>query len=89
MDDTTKLKIFKALADQTRLEIVRTIASGTCAASCSDVSRNHALSQPAMSHHLNKLVEAGVLLDHKDGTQKYYKINTPLLTTAGIDPRKL
>lgn len=89
MTDDTKLKVFKALADPTRLDMVRTLVAGGGQSSCGKVSVCSSLSQPAMSHHFGKLVEAGVLIDHKDGTQKYYKVNYDLLDSVGIDAKKL
>ena len=47
------------------------------------------MSQPTMSHHFNKLVEAGVVVEEKRGTQKFYALNTDLLRSVGIDIRKL
>lgn len=81
--------IFKALADKTRLDIVRQLAQHGCAASCGSVSNASPLSQPAMSHHFGKLVEAEVITEHKEGKQKYYRLNTPLLESCGIDVNKL
>ena len=82
--------VFKALADKTRLDIVRKLA--TCdgpISGCDIVSDCSALSQPAMSHHFNKLVDAGVLLEQKKGTEKSYELNREALAGIGIDPNKL
>lgn len=89
MADDTVVKIFKALADPTRLEMVRTLIADGGQSSCGQVSSCTSLSQPAISHHFSKLVDAGVLVDHKDGSQKYYKVNYDLLASVGIDPAKL
>lgn len=80
------VRIFKALGDPARLELVRAVAKGNCPSSCGSASAGVQLSQPAISHHFSKLVEAGVLLEQKDGTQKYYAINHSLLASVGIDP---
>lgn len=89
MHDDTKLKILKALADPTRLSIVRTIVTNGCPTSCRSVLQQASLSQPAMSHHLSKLVDARILIEHKDGSHKYYKIDYELLESMGLDLRKL
>jgi DNA-binding transcriptional ArsR family regulator len=83
------ITIFKALADKTRLDIVRTVARKDCATSCNTASGNSPLSQPAKSHHFGILVKAGVLLEQKNGKQKFYELNTELLGALGIDPHKL
>lgn len=89
MIDST-VQAFKALADRTRLDIVRNLAhKPRDTASCGEVSTCSSLSQPAMSHHFKKLVDAGVILEHKQGTEKLYELNTDLLNRIGIDPTKL
>lgn len=83
------VSILRALADPTRLDIVRCLVKEQEGASCGQVSSCSELSQPAMSHHLGKLVDTGVLLDRKDGKCKFYELNTALLKSHGIDPTKL
>lgn len=84
------VNVFKALADKTRLDIVRTIAQRPKdIASCSEVSTCSPLSQPAMSHHFKKLVDAGLLLESKSGTEKIYEINQALFARVGLNPDKL
>lgn len=85
--------ILKALADEMRLSIVRDLAkhnepvsSCTIVESCSTFLK---LSQPAMSHHFKKLVDAGVIIETKVGTSKMYKVDTQLLSSIGINASKL
>jgi ArsR family transcriptional regulator, arsenate/arsenite/antimonite-responsive transcriptional repressor len=89
MTDDTSVRVLKALADPARLDMVRTLVANGGQSSCSLVSMYSSLSQPAISHHFGKLVDAGVLTDHKDGVQKYYKVNFDLLASLGIDIYKL
>lgn len=92
MEQGQTVTILKALADETRLAIIRRIVSGTCAmASCDIVNtcQSTKLSQPAMSHHFSKLVAAGVLREEKQGTSKVYRVNTDALAAVGIDATKL
>ncbi len=85
--------ILKALADDTRLTIVRKLASMDKPVPSCDIVATCAsfleLSQPAMSHHFTKLVDAGVVLEQKKGVQKLYTLNLELLETIGVDPNKL
>lgn len=84
------VNILKALADSTRLDIVRSLSKKPYdAASCAEVSECSSLSQPAMSHHFKKLVDAGVILESKQGTEKSYELNHELLAQIGINPSKL
>ncbi len=81
--------VFKALSDKTRLDIVRKLYASPCqSSSCTEATGQSTLSQPAMSHHFSKLTEAGVVLERKDGKEKYYELNLKLLEEYGIDPSK-
>lgn len=85
--------VLKSLADDTRLSIVRKLARDACEVRSTDITNScaeiHKLSQPAMSHHFNKLVSAGVLLERKAGVQKRYELNVQLLNDIGINASKL
>lgn len=93
MTRDTTVTVLRALGDEIRLGMVRAIArerrpvsSCDVVGSCSSLTR---LSQPTISHHFHKLVEAGVLVEHKDGTTKQYQIDRHLLASVGIDLTKL
>ncbi|MEO5950619.1 MAG: metalloregulator ArsR/SmtB family transcription factor [Candidatus Saccharimonadales bacterium] len=93
MSKPTTADILKSLADDTRLALVRKlvsqgdeVAGSELISGCSEVLK---LAQPTLSHHFSKLVQAGVLLGRKSGTEKYYRLNTDLLRSIGIDPTKL
>lgn len=85
--------ILKSLADDMRLSIVRKLARDGCEEAGMDIVSDCAnalqLSQPTMSHHFSRLVRSGVLLERKSGTEKFYRLNLPLLQSVGIDPKKL
>lgn len=89
MADDTTVNLLKALADKTRLDIVRELAREESCSSCTEVSRVSSLSQPAMSHHFHKLVEAGVILEEKNGKEKIYTLNRELLEANGLNPSLL
>jgi ArsR family transcriptional regulator len=82
------VRIFKALADKTRFEIIRDFLSGH-EAICPEVKLKLSKSQPTLSHHINKLLNADILIETKRGTNCYYKVNEKYLKTLGIDLRKL
>lgn len=87
-----RVEVLKALADETRLSIVeKLIREGGTLASCDILACTsvHKLSQPAMSHHFNKLVDAGVIIETKRGTQKLYELNCALLSSVGVDIHNL
>lgn len=90
MHTADSVTILKALADKTRLDIVRTLVRDRDdTARTAEVRTCSSLSQPAMSHHFGKLVDAGVLLERKVGTEKVYELNSKLLLKSGIDVKKL
>lgn len=92
-EDTKSVTILKALADDVRLGIAKHIASQDGLVSSSDIvgscARRLELSQPAMSHHFKKLVDAGVLTVEKHGTENFYTLNKKLCSTHGINVQKL
>lgn len=86
MADDMTVKLLKALADQTRLDIVRRLAAEEDCSSCTKISSGSLLSQPAMSHHFSKLVDAGIILEQKTGKEKFYTLNKELLEAKGLNP---
>lgn len=93
INEATTVEIFKALADETRLGLVRKLAHHDEPVASCDLVQSCAsflkLSQPAISHHFGRLVDAGVLQEEKHGTQKIYRLNVALLQSVGIDVTKL
>lgn len=81
-------KVFKALSDETRLDIVRSLAEQKENA-CSELSKNFEKAQPTLSHHFNKLIDANVIEARKEGVHSYYKINNKFLKSVGIDIKKI
>ena len=73
MTDKAIAKIFKALGDETRLEIVRMLA-GKERCVCAFLAA-FPMTQPAISNHLRVLREAGVVLDSRDGRWIFYRLN--------------
>jgi DNA-binding transcriptional ArsR family regulator len=89
MTETKQLaKIFKALSDDTRIDILRHIVKEEEIA-CQELMKRFPLSQPTMSHHFNKLVNAGILNNRRDGVLWFYTLNTELLSKVGLDIIKI
>jgi len=66
-------EIFKALGDETRLTIVQLLI-GRELCVC-DILDSFDMSQPAISHHLKILRQAGVVRDKREGKWIYYSLN--------------
>ncbi|HEX6195019.1 MAG TPA: metalloregulator ArsR/SmtB family transcription factor [Jiangellaceae bacterium] len=75
-------RIFEALGDSTRRQILEVLASGESAAGkVVETMRARApISQPAVSQHLRVLREAKLVNVRSDGTRRLYAINE-----AGLD----
>ncbi len=78
-------QVFRALGDPTRLRLVSLIAAHEDAEACvCDLTEPVGLSQPTVSHHLARLVEAGLLAREQRGRWAYYRIvDGALETVAG------
>lgn len=66
-------RVFKALADPTRRQILEMLRSGDLTAG--DIAENFAISKPSISHHLNLLKQADLVLCERQGQHLYYSLN--------------
>lgn len=73
--DEQRIKIFKALADPTRLQIVRTLYYNKKEMSCGEVGEKCEASKSNASYHFRTLREAGLTTVRKDGQAKYIQLN--------------
>lgn len=65
----------KALADPTRLRLLSHIAAQGCDSVCAcDLLEVVDISQPTISHHLKKLVDAGLLVREQRGRWAHYTV---------------
>lgn len=69
-------KIFKALSDATRLEIVDMLSCGEMCA-C-DILEFFQITQPTLSYHMKILTDCGVVVSRKEGLWMRYRINDEL-----------
>jgi ArsR family transcriptional regulator len=67
--------LFRALADPHRVQIVNLLATSPEAVCVCEFTGPLGLSQPTVSHHLKKLVTAGLLDREQRGTWAYYSLN--------------
>ncbi len=87
-------RVFKALGDPVRLQLLSMIASRAGGEVCvCDLTPAFDLSQPTISHHLKLLREAGLIDGERRGTWVYYRLVTEttdrlasLLTRPGGTP---
>jgi DNA-binding transcriptional ArsR family regulator len=62
-----------ALGDRTRREIFERLASGP--RSVGEIAHDLPISRPAVSQHLQRLKEAGLVSDHAEGARRLYRID--------------
>ena len=65
---------FKALADPTRIEILRLVGAQSGSVCVCDIVDRFDLAQPTISHHLKVLREAGLLRTSKIGIWAFYEV---------------
>jgi len=67
-----KAKVFKALSDPARLEIIELLREG--GKYVSDIVKKTGVVQPAVSRHLKILKECGMVEESKVGNRRLYKV---------------
>ena len=72
-------RLFKALADPNRVKIVNLLATSPDPVCVCEFTGPLGLSQPTVSHHLKKLVQAGLLEREQRGTWAYYSLRPDAL----------
>ena len=71
--------VFKALADPARVKIVNLLATSPEAVCVCEFTGPLGLSQPTVSHHLKKLLQAGLVDREQRGTWAYYHLRRDTL----------
>ncbi len=65
---------FKAMGDPTRRKILQLLTNGNLTAG--EIADQFEMSKPSISHHLNILKQANLVLDERKGQFIYYSLNT-------------
>jgi len=80
MESVTYATMFKALADPTRVAVMRMLTvEKRCA--CQILER-FAITQPTLSHHMAILVAAGLVLAERRGKWVFYGVNGQAVDAA-------
>lgn len=74
--------LLKALADDTRLEIVALLARADDEMCVCDIEDRFDLSQPTISHHLRVLKDAGLVTSERRGSWVYYALRRDALASV-------
>lgn len=71
--------VFKALADETRLKIVKMLSCGEMCA-C-NILESFNITQPTLSYHMKILTECGLVKSRKDGSWIRYTNNEEVVNS--------
>jgi DNA-binding transcriptional ArsR family regulator len=83
-----EIRLLSALADPTRLAIVRQLARDTETCAC-DLTDCCDVGQPTVSHHLRVLREAGVVTSERRGQWIFYRLAPNVADRLGAFARDL
>ena len=67
-------ELFKALGDQARVRLVNLLATNDGAVCMCDLIEPVGLSQPTVSHHMKKLVDAGLVEREQRGKWAFFSL---------------
>lgn len=79
MHDMNYVQIFKALGDQTRLEIILMLSRAEKMCACK-ILEKFEITQPTLSHHMKILSECGLVNTQKVGKWSHYSLNRELIS---------
>lgn len=82
------VRLLQALADPTRLAIVRQLSTDSEVCAC-DFTACCDVSQPTVSHHLKVLREAGVVTSERRGNWIFYRLDPTASTRLASIARDL
>ncbi len=78
-------EVFKALADPVRLRILSILQAEAAGEICAcDIPAVVGRSQGTVSHHLSKMVKAGILVREQRGKWAWFTLNEDTLTSVGL-----
>ena len=79
MDDERLVKIYKALGEPTRLQIVNKLANAPEMACNEMIDELDIQSNSTLTHHLKLLIDCGLLVVKKEGKYRYYSLQRDVL----------
>lgn len=74
------IEVIKALSDEVRIGILNIL--GHREMNVNEIADKTVVSRPTVSHHLQILKRAGILMQRKEGKEMYYSINMNTLTSV-------
>jgi ArsR family transcriptional regulator len=75
-------EIFRALADPSRVKIVNLLATSDESVCVCNLTEPLGLTQPTVSHHMKRLLDAGLVDREQRGKWAYFSLNPDALRTV-------
>lgn len=72
--------LFKALSDPSRRKMIQLLKDGDLSAG--EIAEHFDMAKPSISHHLNLLKQANLVISQKQGQNVIYSLNTTTLQDA-------
>jgi DNA-binding transcriptional ArsR family regulator len=79
VNDDNAVKIFKALGESTRLQIVKLLAQQSELACMEIANQLKGTANSTLTHHLKPLLDCGLLTVRREGTFRYYSLQREVL----------
>ncbi|MGG1678511.1 ArsR/SmtB family transcription factor [Neobacillus sp. NRS-1170] len=79
MNDDNAVKIYKALGEATRLQIVKLLAQQSELACLEMANQLKGPANSTLTHHLKPLLDCGLLTVRREGTFRYYSLQREVL----------
>ncbi|HDR4897328.1 TPA: winged helix-turn-helix transcriptional regulator [Bacillus cereus] len=78
INDLQRVKIFNALADEKRINIIRILSQEENCPRCTDIGRRLGISKSNGSYHLKILSDAQLVTIKREGVTKYVSLNNEI-----------
>lgn len=79
VNDDIAVKVYKALGESTRLQIVKLLAQQSELACVEMANQLKIPANSTLTHHLKPLLECGLLAVRREGTFRYYSLQREVL----------
>lgn len=79
MNDELAVKVYKALGEPTRLQIIKTLLPEKHLACMEMTDTLEIQSNSTLTHHLKILIDCGLVTVKKEGTYRYYSLQRDVL----------
>lgn len=79
MTDDCAVKVYKALGESTRFQIVKMLAKNSEMACLEMANQLDITANSTLTHHLKPLLDCGLLAVRKEGTYRYYSLQRQIL----------